>query len=54
MSAISSRVSASHLAIARHGRRQTPRIAAALMIRSHATPSGSTRVKSSTANAGPR
>ena len=36
------------------GRRQAAKTAAAAAIRSQATPSGSTRAKSSTANAGPR
>ncbi len=38
----------------RQGRRQRANTAAALAIRSHATPRGSTRAKSSTAKAGPR
>ena len=38
----------------RHGFRQSAKIAAALAIRSQATPSGCTSAKSKTANAGPR
>ena len=38
----------------RHGRRHSAKIAAADAIRSHATPSTSTRAKSRTAKAGPR
>jgi hypothetical protein len=53
--AITSRhTSGPHDRTACHGRRQTAKIAPALAIRSHATPSGSTRAKSSTAKDGPR
>ena len=38
----------------RHGRRHRAKITAAEAMRSHATPSTSTRAKSSTAKAGPR
>ena len=38
----------------RHGRRHSAKITAADAIRIHATPSTSTRAKSSTAKAGPR
>ena len=48
------RPTASSAASVRHGRRQTAKISAALAIRSHATPSGSTSAKRSTAKAGPR
>jgi hypothetical protein len=39
---------------ARQGRRHAANVAPALATRSHATPSGSTRAKSSTAKDGPR
>ena len=45
---------ASRVRSARHGLRQSAKSAPALAIRSQATPSGSTRENSSTANAGPR
>ena len=48
------RPSASRAANVRHGFRQTAKMSAAEAIRSQATPSTSTRAKSSTANAGPR
>jgi hypothetical protein len=54
MSATTRRVPGSAAKTARQGRRQAHRMTAALTIRSQATPSGSTRVKSRTANAGPR
>ena len=38
----------------RHGRRHAAKISAAAAMRSHATPSGSTSAKRSTAKAGPR
>ena len=44
----------SSFANARQGRRQSANTTAAEAIRSHATPSTSTRAKSRTANAGPR
>jgi hypothetical protein len=48
------RVSASSAASARQGRRQSAKTAAAVTIRSQATPSGSTIANNRTANAGPR
>ena len=47
-------LSRSSAANVRHGRRHSAKIAAAVAIRSHATPSTSTRANSRTANDGPR
>ena len=54
MATTSRRPAASSAANARHGRRQSAKTSAALAIRSHATPSGSTSANRSTAKAGPR